>query len=151
MGVVVRRAEPVAADRSTLARLRRHWAEEDAGGAIADPAYEARAVAWIEANETHRLAWIAELDDVAAGMLTVVVVERMPEPGTPTSGWGYLHHFFVEPRHRSQGVGAALLSEAISDAAERGWSQLVLHPRPRSVSLYARAGFEPADLIVLHL
>lgn len=147
--VVVRPAGDDDADRLALARLRRAWDEEDAGGPIDDPGYEARAVAWLEANRSHRLAWLAELDGEPVGFLTVVIVDRMPQPGRPDSGWGYVHHFFVVPAHRSAGIGAALLAAAVADARRRGWKQLVLHPRPRSRRFYERHGFVAGDLVVL--
>lgn len=151
MDEVIRRVEATDADRRALARVRRRWAEEDHGGPIDDPGYEDRAVEWIADNESHRLGWLAEVDGVAVGMLTVIVVERMPTPGPPPGGWGYVHHFVVDPAHRDRGLGAALMDAAIGEAEARGWSQLVLHPRPRSVPFYERAGFVPADLLVRRL
>lgn len=151
MTVDVRRTTPTATDRLALAGLRRRWEEEDHGAPIDDPDFEARAVAWIADNDSHRLCWLAELAGHPVGMLTMVIVERMPHPGRPDSGWGYVHHLYVVPEHRDVGVGAQLLDAAIAEARSRGWGQLVLHPRPRSVPFYERAGFVPADLVVLHL
>jgi GNAT superfamily N-acetyltransferase len=147
--VVVRRAGE--GDDLALACLRRAWAQEDAGGPIDDPGFEERAVAWLQANRSHRIAFLAELDAEPVGLLTVVVVERMPQPGRADSGWGYVHHFFVRPGQRSAGIGRALMRAAVADARSRGWQQLVLHPRPKSRPFYERAGFVPADLVVLPL
>lgn len=132
-----------------MAAMRRAWAEEDAGGPIDDPGFEARAVAWIAANESHRLCWLAEDGGEVVGLVTVVVVDRMPEPGRPDSGWGYVHHFFVVPGRRSEGTGRRLIDAAIADADARGWEQLLLNPRPRSRPFYERAGFEPAAHLLI--
>lgn len=142
--VTIRRAERNEADRRRLAAVRRAWAEEDAAGPIDDPGYEARAVAWVEANEGTRTAWLAELDGEPVGMLVLVTVERMPEPRTPPSAWGYVHHLVVLPEHRDRGVGGRLLAAAIAEAEARGWPHLLLNPRPRSLPFYGRRGFEPA-------
>lgn len=148
---VIRQATGSDADRRAMATVRRLWAEEDAGEPIPDPGHEARAMAWIDANASHRVAWLAEVDGIVVGMLTIVVVERMPQPGIPTNGWGYVHHFVVDPAHRDTGIGSALMDAAVADARRRGWSQLVLHPRERSIPFYERHGFAPADLLVRHL
>lgn len=140
----IRRAGPTDDDRRRLARVRRAWAEEDAGRPIDDPGYEDRAVAWVAANEPHRIAWLAEVDDEPVAMLMMVIVERMPQPGTPDSTWGYVHHLVVTPDHRNAGLGAQLLAAAVEEAERRGWPHLLLHPRPRSVPFYERHGFEPA-------
>lgn len=158
MTVLVRRAGDTDADRRALAALRRAWDEEDAGGPIDDPTFEDRAVAWLAANRSHRLAWLAEVPGEAGepsdaaepvGLVTVVIVDRMPQPGRPDSGWGYVHHFFVLPSHRSAGIGAALMDAAVAEAERRGWWQLLLHPRPRSVPFYERAGFVAADHLMV--
>jgi GNAT superfamily N-acetyltransferase len=147
--ITVRRALDDDADRLALAGLRRRWEEEDAGAPIDDPGFEDRAVAWLAANWSHRIAWLAELDGVAVGLVTVVVLDRMPQPGRPDSGWGYVHHFFVVPEQRSSGIGAQLMAAVVAEAESRGWAQLLLNPRPRSRPFYARAGFVPADQLVV--
>lgn len=137
----VRSCASSPADRAALAALRRRWSEEDAGSPIEDPGFEERAAAWIEANESHRLAWLAEDGGQPVGFVTAIVVERMPTPGSPDSGWGYVHHLFVVPERRSSGVGARLLAAVVAEARARGWEQLLLRPRPRSRPFYERAGF----------
>lgn len=142
--VTIRQAERTDADRRKLAAVRRAWAEEDAGGPIDDPGYEDRAAAWVEANEPTRTAWLAEIDGEPVGMLVLVTLERMPEPGEPVSAWGYVHHFVVVPGHRDAGIGQRLMAEAVAAAEARGWPHLLLNPRTRSVPFYERWGFEPA-------
>ena len=142
--VTIRLAERTDEDRRRLAAVRRAWAEEDAGGPLEDDGYEERAAAWVAANEDTRTAWLAEIDGVPVGMLILVSIQRMPEPGTPDSGWGYVHHLVVLPEHRDAGVGQRLMAEAVAEAEARGWPHLLLNPRPRSLPFYERWGFEPA-------
>ena len=136
-------------DRRALALVRRGWTEEDDGGAIDDPGFEARAVAWIEDNEAHRLAWLAWDDGTPIGMVVVIVFERMPQPGQADSGWGYVHHLVVLPSHRDRGIGAQLLDAVVDEAERRGWDRLLLHPRERSIPFYERAGFVPGDMFLV--
>jgi GNAT superfamily N-acetyltransferase len=142
---VVRRVRAEDTDRRAVAALRRRWTEEDAGSAVDDAGYEDRAVQWMEANESHRLAWLALLDRRPVGFLTAVPLERMPQPGRPIGAWAYVHHFFVVPEHRDAGVGRQLLDAVVDEARHRGWERLLLHPRQRALRFYERAGFVTAD------
>ena len=146
----MRRARADDTDRAALARLRRQWTEEDAGGAIADDEYHSRAAAWLARHESDRLIWLGAADGHPVGFVTAVPLERMPQPGAPDTAWGYVHHFFVEPGHRSQGIGRLLLDAVIVDVTSLGWERLLLHPRDRSRPFYERAGFRSAsDWLVL--
>lgn len=143
--LVVRRARPDDADRRALAALRRRWTEEDAGGPVVDDQFESRAVAWMVANESHRLAWLAEVGRGPVGFVTAVPLERMPQPGRTPSAWAYVHHCFVVPEQRDAGVGRRLLDAVVADGRALGWERLLLHPRDRSRPFYERAGFVVAD------
>jgi GNAT superfamily N-acetyltransferase len=142
------------ADVPAIARLRHAWTEEDAGHAIADEGFDAAFATWWEHECRHRRHWVAEIDtDDSAGidivgMASIVVMSRMPQPGRPPTAWGYVHHVYVRPEHRSGGVGAALMG-ALADAGRAdGYERLVLHPRPRSAPFYERLGFRPVDDLV---
>ena len=81
-------------------------------------------------------------------MASVVVMSRMPRPGTDTRSWGYVHNLYVLPSHRDSGVGAELMAAAIDACRADGYEHLVLHPRSRAVPFYERLGFAPAvDLL----
>jgi GNAT superfamily N-acetyltransferase len=131
-----------------LARLRRVWTEEDSGP-VGDPGFEARYAAWHAREANRRLIWLAELAGEAIGMLNISVFERMPRPGRPDRRWGYVGNVFVLAAHRDRGVGAALVSAAVEHARHAGFVRLVLSPSERSVPLYLRAGFRPADSLML--
>jgi GNAT superfamily N-acetyltransferase len=48
---------------------------------------------------------------------------------------------FVLPAHRDAGVGRLLLDAALAHADAHSYVRVVLHPSPRSVPFYERAGF----------
>lgn len=132
-------------DRADLARLRRAWAEEQAGAAVEDDGFERRFDAWLEAEQHQRVAWLAFDDGRAVGMLNMLVYTRMPRPGRPEpSRWGYVANVYVDPEHRGRGVGGRMLGACTAYADEHGFVRVVLSPSERSVSLYRRGGFTPA-------
>ena len=135
-----------------VAALRRAWTEEQLDAAADDPTYEARFAEWWAAESGRRLTWVASVAGTPVGMLNVTVFERMPRPGRPASRWGYLGNAFVLRGHRDRGVGADLLRAAVTHARAAGFARMVLAPSERSVSFYSRAGFRPAnDLLLLEL
>ena len=73
----------------------------------------------------------------------------MPYPGTPPGGWGYLGNMYVAPSHRGVGVGALLLGAITEYADALGLERIVLNPSPRAIPFYGRAGFVPADKLML--
>lgn len=133
-------------DVDALAALRRAWTEEDTGAPIADAGFEERFRDWCAAERDRRRWWIADDDrGDAVGMLSVIVITRMPRPGRPTRPWGYVHNLFVLPAVRNAGVGRELMGEAIAACRAEGFERLVLHPRQRTIPFYARLGFTPVD------
>ena len=135
-----------ADDIGRLAALRRAWVEE-ASAPIDDAGeFEREFARWADAEGERRTAWIAFVGDAAVGML------NMPRPGIPSGRWGYIGNVFVLAAHRNRQIGAQLLDAAVAEARTRRYARLVLSPSPRSVPLYRRAGFVPADsLLVLPL
>ncbi len=144
-----------AGDAAALAQLRRSWCEEDersdapAGGDPSDAGFEQRFADWYAAEEGRRLSWLAEEGDRPVGMLNLAVFERMPRPGRTPARWGYVANAFVLAEYRDHGIGRALLDVALDHAREEGFVRVVLQPSPRSVRFYRRAGFVPADRLLL--
>lgn len=138
-----------ADDGATIAALRRAWVEEHAGEPIDDVAYEDAFADWFARERGRRVTWLAEVAGRPVGMLNLTVFHRMPRPGRPSSRWGYLGNFFVLAGHRNSGIGALLLEACTSYADAEGFVRVVLSPSERSVPLYARAGFRPADDLLL--
>ncbi|MGH3712575.1 MAG: GNAT family N-acetyltransferase [Micromonosporaceae bacterium] len=142
--------EAAASDVPVLARLRRAWAEEDAGTPIDDPDFEANFAEWYAAERSRRLTWLAEADGVPVGMLNLVVFDRMVKPGRPRSQWGYVSNVFILAGHRDRGAGRKLVEAALRYAREHDFARVVLSPSERSVPFYRRAGFGDADSLLLH-
>jgi GNAT superfamily N-acetyltransferase len=143
---VIRMAVP--SDVPALAALRRAAAAERDGG-LPDDGFGARFAAWYERQSGSRVTWLAELAGVPVGLMSLAVFERMPRPGRDSGRWGYLGNAFVLPAHRDQGVGSRLLAAVLGYADEHGFARVVLSPSERSVPFYQRAGFGPADALLL--
>jgi hypothetical protein len=60
-----------------LAMLRRAWNEENSGGPIDDPGFEATFFEWGDPCVT-RTFFLVEIDDFAVGMANVKRYQRMP-------------------------------------------------------------------------
>jgi GNAT superfamily N-acetyltransferase len=153
----------VADDRDlpVLARLRREWAAERAGGAgdpaAHDPPFERAFEAWWRAELPRRTFWLAEAGTdhtgyTAVGSINVVEVTNMPRPGGRPGRWGYVGNAFVVAAYADRGVAAALLAAAIEQARARRYQRLVLRPTPSSAPFYLRHGFAPAgDGMLIYL
>ena len=129
------------ADVAALARLRSLWTPD----ARDEPGFEERFRAWLAAEGGRRTTWLAELHGAPAGMASLFEYRRMPRPGRPDVRWGYVGTMFVREDLRGRGVGSALLRALVAAADERGYVRLVVAPTPRSLPLYARAGFVVPD------
>jgi GNAT superfamily N-acetyltransferase len=143
---VIRRAED--ADLAAIVRLRRQWTQEQEGDRE-DPAFDERLAAWFTRESSHRITWLAEADDRPIGMMNLAIFERMPRPGRASSHWGYLGNAFVLAAYRNQGIGRQLISAVLAYADENGFARVVLSPTERSIPFYERAGFGPANALML--
>jgi GNAT superfamily N-acetyltransferase len=143
---VIRRAED--ADLPATARLRRESTVEEDGDR-ADPSFEERFSAWYARESSRRIMWLAEVDGRVVGAVNLAVFERMPRPGRAPSRWGYLGNAFVLAAYRNQGIGRQLLDAALGYASENGFARVVLSPTERAVPFYERAGFGPADALMV--
>jgi len=143
----VRLASP--GDVDALAALRRAWVEEQHGGPVDDPAFEADFRAWFAGEGDLRITWLAEAEGLALGMVNLRIFDRMPRPGRAPSRWGYLSNFFVRAEHRGRGVGGRLLEHCVRYADDHGFVRVVLSPSELSVPLYVRTGFGPATSLLL--
>jgi GNAT superfamily N-acetyltransferase len=142
-------------DKDAIARLRRAWTEENAGGPVVDETFEARFSSWFQKESKQRLTWLAftERSEDPVGMLNMLVFERMPFPRSPATErptqWGYVANSFVLADHRNAGLGSSLINACTSHADGHRFARLVLSPSERSVPFYARAGFEPATSLMV--
>ena len=143
---VIRRAE--YADLAAIVQLRREWTREEDGD-IPDPDFEENLTAWFGREWSGRIMWLAEEGGRPVGMMNLAIYERMPRPGRALSRWGYLGNVFVLAAYRNRGIGSQLVSAALNYADRNGFVRVVLSPTERSVPLYERAGFGPADALML--
>jgi GNAT superfamily N-acetyltransferase len=90
-----------------------------------------------------------EEDRRPVGMMNLAIYERMPKPGRALSRWGYLGNVFVLAAYRNRDIGSQLVSAALDYADRNGFARVVLSPTERSIPLYERAGFGPADALML--
>jgi GNAT superfamily N-acetyltransferase len=135
------------ADVPALAALRRQLSVDQVGR-VDDPDFEQQFREWYEAESSRRVTWLAELDGDPVGMVSLAVFERMPRPGRPTGRWGYLGNAYVRADHRDRGIGTALITALLDYADAHRLERVVLSPSPRSVPLYRRMGFGPADMLL---
>jgi GNAT superfamily N-acetyltransferase len=138
------------ADVSAIIQLRREWTREQAGD-HSDPGFDARLAAWFARESARRIIWLAEAAGRPVGMINLAIFERMPRPGHEPSRWGYLGNAFILEAYRNQGIGTQLLNAVIRYADDNDLVRVVLSPSERAISLYERAGFGPADNLMLRM
>jgi GNAT superfamily N-acetyltransferase len=143
----IRRAED-AADLVSITQLRREWTREQDGDKL-DAGFDERLAAWFARESARRLIWLAEVAGRPVGMMNLAIFERMPRPGHEPSCWGYLGNAFILAAYRNQGIGTQLLEAILRYADENDLARVVLSPSTRATSLYQRAGFGPADNLML--
>ena len=143
---LIRRTEH--ADVAAILRLRREWTQEQHGD-IADPDFDENLAAWYARESARRIIWLAEEGGRPVGMMDLAIYDRMPQPGRALSRWGYLGNVFVLAAYRNRGIGRQLVSAALSYADENDFVRVVMSPTERSIPLYERAGFGPADALML--
>jgi GNAT superfamily N-acetyltransferase len=146
-GVEVRVADDH--DVAALAALRAAWVAERRP--VAGEGFEDEFRAWFETEAGHRVFWLATVGGTAVGMVNLMLFDRMPTPGGPSGGWGYLGNMFVLGSHRDAGVGSVLIDALLAWADEHGLERVVLNPTDRSIPFYRRKGFaEATELMLRH-
>jgi GNAT superfamily N-acetyltransferase len=131
-------------DLGSLIRLRRVWAEENAGRAIDDPAFVAAFTDWWARESATRTFFLAKQAGEDVGMANVKRYDRMPVAGRASGGcWGYVGNVFVLAERRNTGIGRVLMDELVSWAGAAGYEHLRLAPSLASWSFYRRLGFAP--------
>ena len=144
--VTIRTATPQ--DAAMLAKLRfalrssLHEPKED------ETAFIERCTNWMRERLSERgpwKCWIAEIEGAVVGAVWVQLIEKIPNPIAAPESYVYLTNFFVQPEHRGQGIGSALLSAVLSWSKSNNAELVLLWPTERSKSLYLRQGFVPAD------
>jgi GNAT superfamily N-acetyltransferase len=137
-------------DLGVLAGLRRRWNEEQAGGPIDDPGFDAAFRAWWEAERTTRTFFLVAAGGAAVGMANVKRYDRMPVAGSSSAGrWGYVGNVFVLAEHRNARIGEFLMNEILAWASREGLAHLRLAPSPLSATFYERLGYTAGAVVEL--
>ena len=88
-----------------------------------------------------------------AGDADLALVARLRRPrrsaGRAPSRWGYLGSAFVLAPYRNQGIGGLLLGAVLGHARDDHPARVVLSPSERSIPFCQRAGFGPADVLMV--
>ena len=95
-------------------------------------------------------AWVAESDGQLVGAMWLHSVPRVPAPGRgdPRS-IGYLTNAYVEPDHRSKGLGSRLLRTVVEHCEATDHVMIVAWPADGAYDFYERHGFtRPPDPVV---
>ena len=139
-------------DTAELARLRwRLYTEQDPHEEPFD-AYVERFTAFsIDAlsGEDWR-AWVAEADGRLVAAMWLQTVRRVPAPGRgEPRPIGYLTNAYVEPDHRSQGLGSRMLQTVVAHCEAAGFVLVMAWPAEDAYPFYERNGFtRPPDPVV---
>ncbi len=147
--VTVRILDDPSASIDDLLTLRTEWAAEQDRPLMAGDTFAADFTAWVARESDHRRFWLALNDDVAVGMVNLLVFDRMPTVGKLSGGWGYLCNMYVHQQGRNLGLGAQLATAVLDHADALGLERVVLSPSERSRPFYASLGFAPASNLLL--
>lgn len=128
-------------DAPAIAELRALWST----GAPPELAFIGSIRTWLETEGEARITLMASVGEQPVGMVSMLEYRGMPKPGGRSSRWGYVDHLFVKDGERRQGVGTALISEAMVIADSRDYPKLLVTPNAMALSLFHRLGFLLAD------
>jgi GNAT superfamily N-acetyltransferase len=147
---MIRRATTAREDVDALVALRCAMWDELHPGAHADAAMRENTRAYHAEAAPNRIGWLARVDDVDVGMLTLLVTDHPPRITGPERR-GYVTAVFVAPDRRRRGVARALLREAIDHARRERLRRVLLRTSEPARGLYASEGFRALEHLALEL
>lgn len=86
-------------------------------------------------------SWLAELDGVVVGVVTMLLLDLAPRPEDISGREGYIINMYVAPAHRRHGAGRGLLAAVLRGADELGLRRLLLYATDDGRRLYRSVGF----------
>lgn len=98
-------------------------------------------------------AWIARVEDSAAGYVLVIERERADNPFVHGGAYWEIEQLGVEPQFRRRGVGGALLEHTLAAAEQRGIRDMEVASwafNTQAHSVLRRMGFVPRMLRFEH-
>jgi len=141
------------ADAPALARFRYELRSSASQMIESDAEFIERCTVWMQEQlrgTSCWQCWIAEYDETPCGNVWAQLVEKIPNPAAETECFVYLTNFYVREEYRGKGIGTQLLSEVLAWSKAKNAHTIILWPRERSKTLYARHGFVAAhDLMHL--
>lgn len=140
-GVTIRRVEE--RDIAALARMVTALAAHHGDAALTGEAALARDCL---GNAPWLQVWVAEAE--AGGLVGYVACQRRVQMQVGRRG-ADLHHLYVDPDRRGQGVGAALVAEALVWAGEEAchWMSVGTEPGNNAAqAFYMALGFRPLEI-----
>lgn len=135
-------------DQDLVARLRLAFLADESGPEAVSEALAADTVAFLQVeHDAGRLrSWLAEDDGGrCVGVVSLLLHAVPPNPRVRSDAEGYVVNMYVEPAHRRQGVGHALLDALLAGGREQGLRRITLHASDAGRPLYESAGFTTDD------
>jgi GNAT superfamily N-acetyltransferase len=98
-------------------------------------------------------AWCATADGRLIAAMWLHTIPRVPAPGHgDPRPMGYLTNMYVEPEHRSRGLGSRMVRELITHCETTVFELVLAFPAEDSYRFYKRNGFtRPSDPVVHRL
>jgi len=87
------------------------------------------------------LSWFADIDDTCVGIISVIISDAPPRPEDMRSTDGYIVNMYVDPAHRSKGIGRLLVDRAMADGEAAGVRRFSLYATDDGRPLYESVGF----------
>lgn len=140
-------------DALDLAHMRAAMWEEMNPAEQADAGYiEATVAYWRRMLGAERaVGWVAEAGARPIGMAMLLLHEHPTRPGQGALVRGYVTSVYVVPEARRHGIGRRLMETLVGWSREQGLQRLELRTSTIGRTLYERAGFEPAEFLILRL
>jgi GNAT superfamily N-acetyltransferase len=131
-------------DASDLAGLR--WQSRLEGGEEPVVSLDGFITSYVEffrhGLETNtRAHFAADIGSRIVSHLTVQRVSMVPRPCKLKDEWGYVTDNYTSPGFRNQGIGSAVLQEAITWSRDQDLELLIVWPSEEAKPHYERAGF----------
>ncbi|WP_051941027.1 GNAT family N-acetyltransferase [Stenoxybacter acetivorans] len=89
--------------------------------------------------------FVAEKNAELIGVISLILVNKIPSPYGINGCWGYVTNVYVRPAYRNNGVGKKLLNFVKDQAVANKCELLVVWPSDRSYPFYKRAGFKSEE------